>query len=47
MVLMMMSEAPAGVIAGGWSYVVAAYGLTFVVFAGFLWSLLSRSRKEG
>gem|GEM_PF-6232167 len=41
-----MTEAPAGVIAGGWSYVIAAYSLTVVVFAGFLWSLLSRSRDE-
>ncbi len=36
---------PEGVIAGGWSYVIAAYGLTAVVFAGYAWSLWRRRRE--
>ena len=37
---------PEGVIVGGWSYVVAAYAITGVVFAGYAWSLLRRNRAE-
>jgi hypothetical protein len=33
---------PEGVIAGGWSYVVAAYGLSALVYAGYAWSLIKR-----
>ncbi len=33
---------PEGVIAGGWSYVISAYALTAVVFAGYAWSLWRR-----
>ncbi len=33
---------PEGVIAGGWSYVLSAYGITAVVFIGYAWSLLRR-----
>ena len=33
---------PEGVIAGGWSYVVAAYTITAVVLAGYSWTLMRR-----
>lgn len=41
-----MPEAPSGVIAGGWSYVVAAYSVTAVTLAAYVWSL-RRRRVEG
>ncbi len=37
---------PEGVIVGGWSYVIAAYSVTFVVMAVFAWSLQRRRRAE-
>jgi CcmD family protein len=36
---------PEGVIVGGWSYVVAAYSITAVGLAAFVWSLVRRLRK--
>ena len=36
---------PEGVIAGGWNFVIAGYGLTFVVLAGYAWSLCRRRRR--
>ncbi len=37
---------PDGVIAGGWSYVIAAYSITGIVLAAYAWSLLRRQRDE-
>ncbi len=44
-----MSDAvmPEGVIAGGWSYVIAAYSVTAIGLSVYIWSLVSRSRKPG
>ena len=36
-----------GVVEGGWEYVIAAYGVTWVVWLGYMASLWLRSRKEG
>ena len=36
---------PEGVIAGGWSYVVAAYTVTAVGLVAYGWSLWSRARR--
>jgi lipopolysaccharide export LptBFGC system permease protein LptF len=35
---------PEGVIAGGWSYVIAAYSITAVGLAAYAWSLVHRLR---
>jgi heme exporter protein CcmD len=35
-----------GVLAGGWGFVWAAYGLTLVVVGGYLTSVLGRYRGE-
>ena len=35
---------PEGVIVDGWNYVIAAYGVLFVVLAAFFTSLVHRSR---
>jgi CcmD family protein len=40
-----MRVAPEGVIIGGWSFVVAAYGVTAVVLVGYAWSLRSRLNR--
>jgi hypothetical protein len=37
---------PEGVIAGGWSYVTAAYAITAVVLTAYAWSLWRRWRAE-
>ena len=36
---------PDGVITGGWSYVIAAYGLTAVVLVAYVASLAARARR--
>ncbi len=36
---------PEGVIVGGWSYVIAAYGISVVVLAAYTFVLLSRLRR--
>lgn len=36
-----------GMIQGGWSYVTAAYGITWVVLLVYGASLLARARKGG
>jgi CcmD family protein len=36
---------PEGVIIGGWSFVVAAYGVTAAVLVLYAWSLRSRLAK--
>jgi len=36
---------PEGVIAGGWSYVIAAYTVTAVGLSVYVWSLASRLRR--
>jgi hypothetical protein len=38
---------PEGVIAGGWSYVTAAYAISTLVLVAYAWSLLQRWRAEG
>ena len=40
-----MSEIPQGVISGGWSFVVAAYVITFGALLGYALSLVSRFNK--
>ncbi|MEO8277748.1 MAG: hypothetical protein ABI639_16155 [Thermoanaerobaculia bacterium] len=40
-----LQEAPAGVIVGGWKFVVAAYSITAAGLAGYAISLFRRSRK--
>ena len=35
---------PEGVIIGGWSYVIAAYSVTFVALVSYVWSLRKRQR---
>ncbi|MGH9379021.1 MAG: hypothetical protein ACRD2Z_00160 [Thermoanaerobaculia bacterium] len=35
---------PEGVIAGGWSFVAAAYSITVVVLTLYVWSLVKRGR---
>lgn len=44
-----MSDAvmPEGVIAGGWSYVIAAYTVTAVGLSVYIWTLVSRLRNPG
>ena len=44
-----MSElaAPEGVIAGGWSFVIAGYVVTAVVLAAYTVSLWIRGKSEG
>ncbi len=37
---------PEGVIAGGWNYVVAAYGVTVVGLAAYGWSLWRRGAGQ-
>jgi len=37
---------PDGVIAGGWPYVIAAYGVTAVVMVLYAWSLRRRGRVQ-
>jgi Heme exporter protein D (CcmD) len=39
-------SAPAGVIAGGWEYVWAAYTVTAVILIGYAASLIARYRAE-
>ena len=39
-------QAPEGVIIGGWSYVIAAFSVTFVVLAGYALLLLRRLRRD-
>jgi heme exporter protein CcmD len=39
-------NAPSGVIAGGWEYVWAAYGVTAVILLGYASSLLARYRAQ-
>lgn len=36
---------PEGIIAGGWAYVIAAYSITALGLAAYIWSLKLRSRK--
>ena len=36
---------PDGVITGGWSYVIAAYGLTAAVLVAYVASLVARARR--
>lgn len=38
---------PEGVIAGGWPYVIAAYGITTTVLVLYVLSLFKRSGKAG
>ncbi len=40
-----MSEGPAGVIIGGWPYVIAAYSITAVALAANITRLVRRERK--
>jgi hypothetical protein len=40
------APAPSGRIQGGWSYVIAAYGITWTALAGYAASLYARSRRE-
>ncbi len=40
-----VSEGPAGIIIGGWPYVIAAYSITAVVLAANIARLASRERK--
>jgi hypothetical protein len=40
-----MPEVPEGVVAGGWSYAIAAYSITALVLVAYAWSLVSRLRK--
>ena len=35
-----------GMIQGGWGYVMASYGLTWLFFVGYAASLVTRSREE-
>ena len=37
---------PEGVIIGGWSYVVAAYTITWAGLVLYIWSLIVRLRKS-
>jgi heme exporter protein CcmD len=39
-------NAPSGVIAGGWGYVVAAYAITAAILLGYAASLIARYRAE-
>ncbi len=39
-------SAPSGVIAGGWEYVWAAYGLSAVILLGYTASVVARYRAE-
>ena len=41
-----MSGAPTGVIAGGWEYVWAAYGLSAAILLGYAVSIYVRYRSE-
>jgi hypothetical protein len=36
---------PEGIIAGGWAYVIAAYSITALGLAAYIWSLVLRSRE--
>lgn len=40
-----MSEGPAGIIIGGWPYVIAAYSITAIALAANIARLASRERK--
>jgi hypothetical protein len=37
---------PEGVIAGGWGYVIAAYGLTALLLGGYCVSLILKLRRR-
>jgi hypothetical protein len=41
-----IDTAPAGVIVGGWSFVVAAYSITAAGLILYTWSLLQRIRRQ-
>lgn len=41
----MLDAAPEGVIAGGWTYAIAAYVITAVTLAAYAYSLVSRLKK--
>ena len=41
-----MNEGFTGVIQGGWSYVIAAYTVSALVFGGYLLSVHARYRRE-
>lgn len=42
-----MSEGPAGVIIGGWPYVIAAYSITAFALAANIFRLARAERKAG
>lgn len=41
----MLDAAPEGVVAGGWSYAIAAYVITAVTLLAYSYSLISRLKK--
>ncbi|HEX9737533.1 MAG TPA: CcmD family protein [Thermoanaerobaculia bacterium] len=41
----MLDAAPEGVVAGGWSYAIAAYVITALGLSVYAWSLASRLKK--
>lgn len=41
-----MSDAPSGVIQGGWEFVIAAYVVSAVILLGYAFSVYRRYRRE-
>lgn len=41
----MVENVPSGVIAGGWSFVIAAYSITAAGLILYAWSLIRRTRE--
>lgn len=46
MIAVFAAETPAGVVSGAWGYVWASYAVTWLFFAGYVASLVARSREE-
>lgn len=42
----MVDNTPAGVIVGGWNFVVAAYSITATGLVLYAWSLIRRTRQQ-
>ena len=42
----MLENTPAGVIVGGWNFVIAAYSITAVGLVAYTWSLIRRTRQQ-
>lgn len=42
----MLENTPAGIIAGGWNFVIAAYSITAVGLVAYAWSLIRRTHQQ-